>query len=80
MKYTCFDCVMKIELSGPQGNAFYIMSIVSQFSDKFNIEEDLTNKIITEMESSDYNNLLKVFVTHFGPLVELYENGKLYQV
>lgn len=71
---------MKIELSGPQGNAFYLISIVSQLGDKFNIGQDLTNKIIAEMKSSDYNNLLKVFVKHFGPVVELYKNGKLYRV
>jgi len=71
---------MRIELSGPQGNAFYLMSLVSQFGNKFKIGHDLTNKIIAEMKSSDYDNLLRVFVTHFGPVVELYENGKLYKI
>lgn len=71
---------MKIELSGPHGNAFYLISLVSQLGDKFNIGQNLTNKIISDMKSSDYKNLLKVFVKHFGPVVELYQHGKLYQV
>lgn len=68
--------MMKIELSGPQGNAFYLMGLVDDFGRQLNLNQEKVNKIINEMQSSDYDNLLKTFIKYFGIVVQLYKNGK----
>ena len=67
---------MKIELSGPQGNAFYLMGLVDNFGRQLNLTQEIVNKIIKEMRSSDYDDLLKTFIKNFGMIVQLYQNGK----
>jgi hypothetical protein len=67
---------MKIELSGPQGNAFYLMGLVDDFGRQLNLNQEIVNKIIKEMRSSDYDNLVKTFIKNFGMVVQLYQNGK----
>ena len=52
-----------IKLSSYQGNAFYIISVAKDISDREGMD---TNKIIDEMTSSDYQHLLKVFVRYFN--------------
>lgn len=69
---------MKIELSGPEGNAFYLMSLVSTLGHQLGLSNELTNAIITEMKASDYKNLVKTFAKNFGMMVEIYQDGKLY--
>ena len=61
--------VIEVDLTGPQGNAFYLMGLASQLSKKMGLDED---EIIAEMRSSNYENLIKVFDRHFGKLVILY--------
>jgi len=69
---------LKIDLSGPQGNAYYLMSMVNKLGAQLGINPEKTNEIIDEMKSSDYNNLLKTFAKNFGTIVELYKDGQLY--
>ena len=64
-----------IDLSGPDGNAFNILSIArdlcKQLKDidpKYNWDE-----IETEMKSGDYNNLINIFDEYFGDFVDLYQ-------
>ena len=61
--------IIEVDLTGPQGNAFYLMGLASQLSKKMGLDED---EIIAEMMSGDYKNLIKVFDRHFGNLVILY--------
>jgi hypothetical protein len=61
--------VIEVDLTGPQGNAFYLMGLASQLSKKMGLDKD---EIIAEMMSSNYENLIKVFDRHFGNLVILY--------
>jgi hypothetical protein len=61
--------VIEVDLTGPQGNAFYLMGLASQLSKKMGLDKD---EIIAEMRSSNYENLIKVFDRHFGNLVILY--------
>jgi hypothetical protein len=67
---------MNIELSGPQGNAFYLMGLVYNLGQKLGLTQDNINTIINEMRSSDYDNLVKTFIKNFGVVVQLYKNGK----
>ena len=61
--------IIEVDLTGPQGNAFYLMGLASQLSKKMGLDKD---EIIAEMMSSNYENLIKVFDRHFGNLVILY--------
>jgi len=61
--------IIEVDLTGPQGNAFYLMGLASQLSKKMGLDKD---EIIAEMRSSNYENLIKVFDRHFGNLVILY--------
>lgn len=57
-----------IDLDGPDGNAFQLMKYVSEFSKSFGVDG---NKIIDQMKSGDYYNLLRIFDLHFGHFVTL---------
>jgi len=57
-----------IDLSGPKGNAFYILSVAKQLAKDLDLDGPA---IHSEMISSDYNHLLEVFEKHFGEHVIL---------
>lgn len=57
-----------IDLTGPDGNAYVLMSYAIRFSKQLGIDNV---PIIEEMMSSDYENLLQVFDRYFGRLVIL---------
>jgi hypothetical protein len=69
---------LKIDLSGPQGNAFYLMAMVNKLGEQLGLSVEKTKEILDEMKSSDYNNLLKTFAKNFGTVIELYKDGQLY--
>ena len=64
-----------IDLDGPKGNAFYLLGTAQQFSRDLGLDG---NKIINEMKSGDYINLLKTFDSYFGSYVTLETNNKQY--
>ena len=68
---------LKIELSGPQGNAFYLMSLVENLGKQLGIAQEKRDEIIKEMRSSTYDNLLNTFAKNFGIVVDVYKNGEL---
>ena len=57
-----------IDLTGPDGNAFALMGYARQFAKQLGLD---SNKIIKEMTSGDYENLLEVFDKNFGSFVIL---------
>ena len=59
----------RIDLSGPQGNAYYLLGTASNLAKQIGLDE---KAILTEMKSSDYENLLQVFDKYFGNFVDLY--------
>jgi hypothetical protein len=67
---------MKIDISGPQGNAFALMSIAECMGRRLNIPSEKIEEIRRKMTSGDYNNLLKVFYHEYGSVVELYDADK----
>jgi len=64
----------EIDLGGPDGNAFMILSVAAKFAkqlkevdpDRYNIK-----RITAEMTSGDYENLIQVFDSYFGDYVDL---------
>ena len=60
-----------IDLTGPDGNAFYLLGIAMNLCKQIGISSKRTKEILDEMKSSDYENLIKVFDKYFGKLVDL---------
>ena len=57
-----------IDLTGPQGNAFYLMGLAKKYGRQLGLS---TDDIIADMTSGDYEHLLEVFDRHFGHFVTL---------
>ena len=60
-----------IDLTGPDGNAFYILGTAMKLCKQIGISSERTDEILDEMKSSDYENLIKVFDKYFGKVVDL---------
>lgn len=54
-----------IDLTGPQGNAFYLLGLVQNIYNQSGAS-DLGQKIVKEMQSGDYEHLIKTFDLHLG--------------
>jgi hypothetical protein len=57
-----------IDLTGPQGNAFFLLGQAGQYARQLGLDG---NQIIDEMKSGDYENLVQVFDRYFGNYVIL---------
>ena len=57
-----------INLDGPQGNANVLMATAITLANQVGLDGD---KIIMEMRSGDYINLVKIFDKYFGKYVIL---------
>lgn len=57
-----------IDLTGPQGNAFYLLGAASRYASQLDLDSD---EIINEMTSGDYEHLIEVFDKYFGDFVIL---------
>jgi len=55
----------QIDLSGPQGNAFYLLGVVKQTFRRSGASE-LGDQIVEEMMKGDYDHLLKTFDLYLG--------------
>jgi len=60
---------LEIDLSGPDGNAFYLLGTAMSLAHQLEIDGE---SIVNEMRSSDYEHLLQVFEDKFGEFVTLY--------
>lgn len=59
---------MEIDLLGPKGNAYYLLSTAKDFAKQLELD---AKAIEEEMKSGDYENLITVFDKHFGEYVDL---------
>ncbi len=57
-----------IDLTGPKGNAFYLLGQARQFSNQLGLN---SNEILNEMQSDDYEHLVETFDKYFGSFVIL---------
>ena len=62
------DRPLVIDLTGPQGNAFYLMGFAQKNARKFGLNGSY---VLEEMKSGDYENLVQVFDKYFGEYVIL---------
>ncbi len=62
---------IEIDLTGPQGNAYYLLGCAQNFCKQLNWDYE---PIKEKMTSSDYENLLEVFDYYFGEFVILWRD------
>ena len=60
-----------IDLTGQQGNAFYLLGVAKDFCKQLDMTKKNTQSILDEMTSGDYENLIQVFDREFGSVVIL---------
>ena len=58
-----------IDLTGPQGNAFFLLGYAKKLAKQFDFED--VDGLLDDMQSSDYEHLIQVFDEHFGDFVIL---------
>ncbi len=63
---------IEIDLTGPQGNAFYLMSLADNLSRQLGYDKLKIERIQMEMTLTDYEGLLYTFDREFGMLVTLW--------
>ena len=63
---------IEIDLTGPQGNAYYLLGLASRWSKELQFSDSYRKEMLEKMRSSDYENLVKVFDDEFGSIVTLY--------
>ena len=63
---------LEIDLTGPKGNAYFLLGVAHSLSRQLDREEDVKD-IHKRMMSGNYENLLKVFEEEFGKYVILYK-------
>lgn len=52
-----------IDLTGPQGNAFYLLGVAQKSAKDLKLNAET---VMSEMKSGDYENLINVFEKYFG--------------
>ena len=57
-----------IDLTGPQGNAFYLLGLASKFCKQLQIEDDI---ILQDMKMGGYEHLITTFDDYFGDYIDL---------
>ena len=60
---------IEIDLTGPDGNAFYILGVAQNLCKQVGID---SKPLLDEMRSGDYENLIEVFDKKFGSVVTMY--------
>ena len=64
---------IEIDLTGPQGNAFYLMGTAKKLGKQVGMGDAYIKVMLDKMMSSDYENLIKVFDDEFGSVVTMYK-------
>jgi hypothetical protein len=60
---------IEIDLTGPQGNVFFLIGTAKNLAKQLGMDGASVQK---EMMSGDYENAVNVFDKHFGSFVTLY--------
>jgi hypothetical protein len=60
---------LEIDLTGEQGNAFYLLGVAKNLASQLHLDYAEIKK---EMTASDYDHLVKTFDSYFGNYVTLY--------
>ena len=57
-----------IDLTGPQGNAFYLIGLAGKLCKQLEIDDTI---VLEDMKSGGYEHLITVFDTYFGDFIDL---------
>lgn len=60
---------IEIDLTGPNGNAFFLLGTAGNLAKQLGLDKESIRK---EMMSGDYEHLVNTFDKHFGHFVTLY--------
>jgi len=60
-----------IDLTGPQGNAFYLLGTAMNLCKQLDFSELATQGILEDMKLGDYEHLITRFDYHFGDVIDL---------
>ena len=64
------DRGIEIDLTGPHGNAFYLLGTAKNLAKQLELDWEEISK---DMKSANYEHLLEVFEEYFGDYVTLYK-------
>ena len=59
---------LTIDLTGPQGNAFYLLGLASKLCKQIGLDDTM---VLNDMKSGDYEHLIKTFDYYFGDFIDL---------
>lgn len=60
-----------IDLSGPQGNAFYLLGAAKNLGKQLGFSDERMEEMLYDMKTGDYENLIQEFDDYFGEFVVL---------
>lgn len=60
---------IEIDLTGPQGNAFFLLGTAVNLARQLGLSSE---RICEEMKEKDYEHLVETFDKYFGNIVTLY--------
>jgi len=60
-----------IDLSGPKGNAFYLLGLAKRYGKQFGWEPNDIEAMLDNLKSKDYKHLVETFDEYFGQVVDL---------
>ena len=63
---------IEIDLTGPQGNAYFLMGTARKLGRQLCWDEDEIQTLLKQMTGGDYENLVNTFDKYFGNIVTLY--------
>ena len=62
---------LTIDLTGPDGNAFYLLGLAVKLCGQIGFSGLATTGILDDMKNGDYEHLITRFDYHFGHLINL---------
>ena len=57
-----------IDLTGPEGNAFYLLGLASKLCKQLELDEEL---VLYDMRMGGYEHLITTFDDYFGNVIDL---------
>tara|TARA_B100000900_G_scaffold409967_2_gene426790 strand:- start:1144 stop:1368 length:225 start_codon:yes stop_codon:yes gene_type:complete len=63
---------IEIDLTGPEGNAFYILGLAKKLCRDLGMTSKYQSELLDRMKSGDYENLIQEFDKSFGEVVTMY--------
>ncbi len=63
---------IEIDLTGPEGNAYYLLGLANDLGKQLGYDKEKRNLILREMQLTDYEGLLHTFDREFGLLVTMW--------